>query len=174
MSNFEAAARASIHDHSMAHLRRAWWTLDEPRLTDLCGTFEATYVGRTLQTVAPRGLALVGLPRWFGKHFDSPDGESTALEGRNLLRTVDGSALTATLPMRATLAASLADGGPALVVTYPADAPRPWRWVRDEFRPWEDSVLLGLTFVDRVGLRHAPGTPFVLRRVTSHPPEADV
>ena len=165
-------ACVSIHDSSTRHLRRAWRTLDQPQLTDLCGTFEASYVGRTLQTVAPRGLALVGLPRWFGKSFDAPAEGSTVLDGRNLLRTGDGAALTPALLMRATLGPSLADGRPALVVTYPADAPRPWRWVRDEFRPWDDETLLGMTFVDCAGLRRARATPFILRRATQHPPVA--
>ncbi|MRJ75429.1 hypothetical protein GEV29_02670 [Aeromicrobium sp. SMF47] len=154
----------TIHDHSLRALRRAWGSLPDPRLADLSGTFEASYVGAPLRTVAPRGLALVGLPRWFGKRFRPTDADAAHLTGVNLLRGADGTGLSETLPMTATVGPSLADGRPALLVTYPGDAPRPWRWVRDEFRPWDDDTLLGMTFVDVPGLRRAPGTPFVLTR----------
>ncbi|WP_199906895.1 hypothetical protein [Aeromicrobium chenweiae] len=152
----------TIHDESLRDLRRGWGSLADPRLTDLTGTFEASYVGAPLRTIAPRGLAIVGLPRWFGKRFIASGIDPARLDGVNLLRS--GGGLTETLPMTAALGPSLADGRPALLVTYPRDAPRPWRWVRDEFRPWDDHTLLGMTFVDLAGLRRAPGTPFVLSR----------
>ncbi|WP_206509285.1 hypothetical protein C5142_20005 [Rhodococcus sp. BGS-1C] len=155
----------TIHDHTLRKLGRAWGTLATPQLTDLVGDFEASYVGRPLRAVAPRGLALVGLPRWYGKRFAASPNRPGTLDGQNLLRPTRGAGLTETLPMSAAIGSSLADGRPALLVTYPADGPRPWRWVRDEFRPWHpDGVLLGMTFVDVPGLRRAPGTPFVLTR----------
>lgn len=157
----------TIHDHSLRDLRRAWMTLDQPVLADLTGVFEASYVGAPLRAVAPRGLAVVGLPRWFGKSFMPAAGDPSTLKGINLVRSVHGEGLDDVLPMTATIGPSLADGGPALVVSYPADARRPWRWVRDEFRPWQDGVLLGMTFVDLPGLRRSPGTPFVLARPTA-------
>lgn len=160
----------TIHEQTLRSLTRCWSDRPGPGLTDLVGVFEASYVGAPLRAVAPRGLALVGLPRWFGKGFAPSAGDPAVLTGTNLLRTTDGSGLTPTLPMRATIAPSLADGRPALVVSYAADAPRPWRWVRDEFRPWDDTTLLGMTFVDRPGLRRLPGTPFVLQRRPEHPP----
>lgn len=156
----------SIHDHGLRELRQAWGSLDQPRLSDLVGVFEASYVGAALQAVAPRGLALVGLPRWFGKSFVVSPDHPTTLDGLNLLRVEDGPGLTETLPMSATVGPSFGDHRAALIVTYPGDAPRPWRWVRDEFRPWSRDVLLGMTFVDLPGLRHRPGTPFVLSRTT--------
>ncbi len=156
----------TIHDRSLRDLRRAWRTLEQPALSDLTGTFEASYVGAPLRAIAPRGLALVGLPRWFGKRFAVGADDSHRLDGVNLVRTRGGAGLDETLPMTAAIGPSFADDEPALVVSYPADARRPWRWVRDEFRPWQDGVLLGMTFVDLPGLRRSPGTPFVLARST--------
>lgn len=154
----------TVHDHRLGQLRARWASLPEPTLADLVGVFEASYVGAPLRAVAPRGLALVGLPRWFGKAFEPSPIDRAVLDGRNLLLRTDNATLRPTLAMRAVVGPSLADGLPALVVTYPDGAPRPWRWVRDEFRPWDDTTLLGMTFVDRKGLRHLPGTPFVLQR----------
>jgi cholesterol oxidase len=57
----------------------------------------------------------------------------------------------------------LADGRPSVVVTYAADGPRPWRWVRDELRVGSDGVLVGMSYVDRPVLRRG-GLPFLLRR----------
>ena len=42
--------------------------------------------------------------------------------------------------MTAMLSASWADGLPAVAVSYAADAPRPWRWVRDEIRVRPDGI----------------------------------
>jgi hypothetical protein len=52
---------------------------------------------------------------------------------------------------------------------------RPWRRVPaaagpSDGRTWDDTTLLGMTFVERPGLRRLPGTPFVLQRRTDHPP----
>jgi hypothetical protein len=47
----------------------------------------------------------------------------------------------------------------------------PYRWFRDEFRPWEDRTLIGLAFLDLAVLRRI-GFPFALRRdgaAQSHP-----
>lgn len=151
----------TIHAHSLHDLRRTWSTLDAPELADVIGDLEASFVGAPLRTIAPRGLALVGLPRWWGKRF-TPGADAAALDGINLVRRSHGSGLAETLPMTARIGPSLADGAPALVISYAADAPRPWRWIRDEARPWGDGTLLAMTFVDARGLRRAPGTPFVL------------
>ena len=58
---------------------------------------------------------------------------------------------------------SLADGRPALVVSYAPDAPWPWRRVRDELRAApEGPGIVAMTFVDMPGLRRLGGTPFLL------------
>lgn len=141
-------------------LRRQWSGLRplqvEEVLHEAAGDLEASFVA-PLAHVAPRGLALIGLPRWHGKRFRR---SATGVEGVNLVRR--GAGLDETLPMRLTEDVSLADGKPALVVSYAADAPRPWRWVRDELRAAPDGSVVGMTFVDLPGLRAAGGTPFLL------------
>lgn len=146
---------------TVRELRRAWPSLEAPAPADVVGTFEASFA-RPLTHVAPRGLGLVGLPRWYGKRF-VPAGDAS-LSGINLQHRRSGDGLDELLPMAARVQPSRADGRPALVVTYADDAPRPWRWVRDELRPWTDDRFIGLTFVDAPGVRRLPGTPFVLTR----------
>ncbi len=126
-------------------------------LDALVGTHEAVFVGPApLRAVAPRAIALGGMPQWYGKRFAPGEG---VLHGVNLVR---GGA-EETLPMTATVDASWLDGRPALVVSYAADAPVPWRWVRDEFRVADAGTLLGLTFTFSPRLR-ALAAPFTLER----------
>lgn len=142
-------------------LLRSWPRLEAPALDDVIGTLRAEFV-RPLRQVAPVGLGLVGLPRWHGKRF-TPAGPDE-LAGVNLVRAGGGSgALEERLPMRAVPGRGLADGRPAVVVTYAADGPRPWRWVRDELRVGPDGVLVGMSYVDRPLLRRG-GLPFLLHR----------
>lgn len=139
-------------------LVRAWSGLPAPALEDVVGDLCAEFV-TPLRRLAPLGLGLVGLPRWHGKRF-APTGPGE-LAGINLLRA-PGGGFEERLPMRAVLGAGLADGRPAVIVTYAADAPRPWRWVRDELRVLDDGVLVGMSYVDRPLLRRG-GLPFLLR-----------
>lgn len=142
-------------------LLRAWSSLPAPALDDVTGTLRAEFVA-PLRQVAPAGLALVGLPRWHGKRFtrSGPD----ELTGVNLVRPRDGAGpLEGRLAMRAVPGTGLADRRPVVVVTYAPDAPRPWRWVRDELRVGPDGVLVGMSYVDRPLLRRA-GLPFRLHR----------
>lgn len=142
-------------------LVREWGDLPAPDLDSLraevAGDLRASFV-RPLRRLAPLGLGVLGLPRWQGKRFRA---DGAGLAGVNVVRRRDGR-LAETLPMRAVLGASLADGRPAVVVAYAADAPRPWRWVRDELRLRPDGTLLAMTWVDAPLLRRAPGTPFLL------------
>lgn len=146
---------------SVVGLKRQW-----PRLRPLdagavlaqsAGDLEASFAA-PLTRVAPAGLGLVGLPHWYGKRFRrTADG----VEGVNLVRRDGG--LVEVLPMTLTEGTSWADGRPALVVTYAADAPRPWRWVRDELRAAPEGVgIVGMTFIGLPGLRRLGGTPFLL------------
>ncbi|NRQ48907.1 hypothetical protein [Aeromicrobium stalagmiti] len=145
---------------STRELRHVWTGLPAARPADLVGTFEASFV-RPLTHVSPPGLGLLGLPRWYGKRFTLDAG---TVHGLNLVRPRAGGGLTTTLPMNVEVAASYADGRPCLAITYDAGAPRPWRWVRDEVRPWTDDRYVALTFVSRPGLRRLPGVPFLLTR----------
>lgn len=142
-------------------LVRAWSSLPAPALDDVVGDLRAEFVP-PLRHVAPVGLGLVGLPRWHGKRFVRSGPHELA--GVNLVRARDGSgSLEERLPMRAVLGTGLADGRPAVVVTYPDNGPRPWRWVRDELRVRSDGVLVGMSYVDRPVLRRG-GLPFLLHR----------
>lgn len=151
----------SVSRHSVSSLRRQWPTLTAPRLEDLAvGDLEAAFVA-PLRTVGPPALGMVGLPHWFGKRFR---GTGTRLTGVNLVFGPHG--VSETLPMWVELGSSKADGQPAAVVHYPADARRPWRWVRDELRVLDDHHLVGMTWVDVAGLRRLQGVPFLLLRVS--------
>lgn len=113
------------------------------------GDYLVTFVGPTvLRVAAPRAIAIGGMPGWRGKRF--ADG-GTAL---NLVERHRGNdhddddgagALQTTMPMQVTVEDSWLDGRPAIVCAYGAAGPVPWRWVRDEFRPLDDSRLIGLT-----------------------------
>ncbi|WP_395691289.1 FAD-dependent oxidoreductase [Nocardioides sp.] len=149
-------ARASVRS-----LARLWPTLPavetDAVLHDAAGDLEASFVA-PLTRVAPPGLGVLGLRRWHGKRFRrTAAGDVT---GMNLVRR--GSGLAEVLPMTLAPGTSLADGRPALVVSYAADAPLPWRWVRDELRAGPDGVVVAMTFVDLPGLRRLGGTPFLL------------
>lgn len=66
--------------------------------------------------------------------------------------------------MQVKLEPSWLDGRPAIVCSYGADSPVPWRWVRDEFRPLDDRRLIGLTFAGGPWSRVA-AAPLLLSRV---------
>ncbi len=133
---------------------RAWGNLDAPDIHDVDGRWEAIFLP-PLQTIAPLGLGLVGLPRWYGKQFEQGS-------GINLLRT-DQDILGETLPMCLRAETSWSDGRPALVAAYAGNARRPWRWIRDEIRLLDSDSILALTFADAPGLRSV-GLPFLLHR----------
>lgn len=145
---------------SVASLRRQWSHLPGPALAEVLhetvGDLAASFVA-PLTRLAPRGLALLGLRRWHGKRFRRA---GAGVEGANLVRR-DGR-LVETLPMTLTDGVSLSDGRPALVISYAGNAPRPWRWVRDELRIAPDGRLVAMTYVDLPLLRSLGGTPFLL------------
>ncbi len=152
---------------SLPGLVAQWHALPAPPLSALVGTREAAFVGpAVLRALAPRGLGMLGLRRWFGKRFS---GTGHELHGVNLLRDGTAGELREHLRMRAVIGASRVDGLPAVVVTYGRDAPLPWRYVRDEFRNVGDGRLLGLTVLDVAGIRRL-GTPFVLQPVVDQFP----
>lgn len=131
---------------TVAAALRTWPRLDAPAVTAVAGTWRASFL-TPLRHVAPVGLAPVGLPRWHGKRLDA-DGTGT-----NLVRPRGGGPLQERLPMRWT------HEGTHVSVRYPADGPRPWRWVDDRLRVLDAHTLLGLTVVGR-----GPGLPFLLHR----------
>lgn len=141
-------------------LRRAWSDLGTVAPTDLVGDWEASFV-RPLTRIAPPGLGLLGLPNWYGKRFRAVEGE---VSGVNLLRADGDDALRETMPMSLSVQPSLVDGTPTLTVSYAPGTRKPWPWVRDEFRPRGEGILVGMTVVDLPGMRAVGGTPFLLTR----------
>lgn len=142
-------------------LIKQWKNLPAPVLEDFVGDLRAEFVA-PLKHVAPAGLSLVGLPRWHGKRFEPLGLE--ILEGVNLVRVKSQpDAFEERLNMRAEIGASLVDRQPALIVTYERYGPRPWRWVRDEFRVLEDGKYVGMSFVDLPVLRKV-GLPFLITK----------
>lgn len=140
-------------------LLREWSSLPAPQLEDFVGDLNAEFVS-PLRHLAPIGLGLLGLPRWQGKRFVHVTADE--LSGVNLCR-VRGQAglLDERLEMRAVIGSSNTDSQPALIVSYAKDGPRPWLWVRDEFRVRVDGTYLGMSFLDVPGLRGL-GLPFLL------------
>ncbi|MBJ7471559.1 MAG: GMC family oxidoreductase [Solirubrobacteraceae bacterium] len=156
------AAPAPAASSSLRVLRRAFQDARTPALDDLVGFRKAQFAGPAwLRALGPITMATTGMPGWQGKRFRHSG--DARLAGENLVRR--GNALEPSIPMHASLEAATADGRPALVVRYPADARWPWRRVRDELRPLADGRLLGMTY----GLpgTSPKGVPFIL-----HPPEA--
>lgn len=142
-------------------LIKQWKNLPAPALTDFVGDLRAEFVA-PLKHIAPVGLSMLGLPRWFGKRFETSGVD--VLSGVNLtwVKNRAGS-YEERLHMKAVLGDSLVDRRPALIVTYEKNGPRPWRWVRDEFRVLEDGKFVGMSFVDFPVLRKI-GLPFLISK----------
>ena len=146
-------------DHSHGELRGRFRRLPAPELDAIVGRHAGGFPGPLPYQLACRyAMGATGLAGWHGKRFDAPAAAAAGqVHGANLVR--DGEAK----PMVARIAPSLADGRPALVCTYGPQETRPYRWIRDEFRPWDERTLLGLAFLDLPVSRRV-GLPFVLRR----------
>ncbi|MEO9328034.1 hypothetical protein [Gordonia aurantiaca] len=144
---------------SLGSLRTLFSETAPPASLPEPGDYLVTYVGPApLRVVAPRAIALGGMPHWRGKRF-GPAGDAVNLVADD---AVDG-ALREVMPMQVTLEASWRDGRPAIVCSYGQGGPVPWRWVRDEFRALDDRRLLGLTFAG--GRWSAPlAAPLLLTR----------
>lgn len=143
---------------SLGALRTLFSQTDAPTATPTPGDYLVTFVGPApLTVVAPRAIALGGMPGWRGKRFDGVGG------AKNLVDDEAG-AHRETMPMTVALEPSWLDGRSVIVCSYGADSPVPWRWVRDEFRPLDDSRLLGLTFVGGPWSRVAAAPLLLTRR----------
>jgi hypothetical protein len=145
-------------EHSHSELRARFRQLPAPGLGAVAGRHAGAFPGPRAYELACRyAIETTGLAGWLGKRFDAPAAGANEADGANLVR--DGEAK----PMVARIAPSLTDGRPALVCTYRPQEALPYRWVRDEFRRWDERTLLGLAFLDVPGVRRV-GFPLVLRR----------
>lgn len=130
---------------SLRSWRQQFQEAAEPDLAVVVGRHQARYLGPAwLRWGGPLGVALLGMPGWAGKRFSVPPEGTDVVRGCNLRRS--GGRLVASLPMTARIEASVVDGRRAVVATYAADAPWPWRSVRDELRPVAAGALLGVSF----------------------------
>ncbi|MFN3602867.1 MAG: hypothetical protein ACK4UY_15905 [Dietzia sp.] len=149
---------ASPLPSSLGALRALFSQAPAPVELPAPGDYLISFVGPApLKVVAPRAIALGGMPGWRGKRVAAG---GTAV---NLLDDGHGSVREA-LPMRVTLETSWLDGRPTIVCSYGSDGPIPWRWVRDEFRALDDRRLLGLTFVGGPWSRVAAAPLLLTRR----------
>jgi hypothetical protein len=139
---------------SLAGARRVFSMLALPDLSQVSGRWQAEFTGPGwLRWLAPRAIALGGMPGWWGKDFLG-GGLGRNLQQRN-------GVLSNGLPIQYSEAASLQDGRPCMAVRYGSTGPVPWRWVVDEFRQLDAGCLLGMTVVDAPLLRQM-GFPFLL------------
>lgn len=149
---------------SLGALRTLFSQATPPAALPAPGDYLVTFLGPApLKVVAPRAIALGGMPGWKGKRFGA---EGTA---KNLVDDNDnvtgGGSLKEILPMRVSLEDSWLDGRPVIVCAYGNDSPVPWRWVRDEFRPLDDRRLIGLTFAGGAWSKVA-AAPLLLTRAS--------
>ncbi|MBK6328907.1 MAG: hypothetical protein IPF56_23690 [Chloroflexi bacterium] len=130
--------------------------LTPPEISEMHGRFQAQFVGPGwLRRIAPPGLAPLGLGHWWGKRFDGRG------QGMNIVRR--RGELVEIIPIHLLNAVSLVDGRPGLNITYPPGTRFPWPIIIDEVRWLDDTTLLGLTLVTKVGL-HRLALPFLLKR----------
>jgi hypothetical protein len=141
-------------------LRKDFRDLPSPTsLDDFEGVYSSRYVGPApVRISGPYFLALLGFGGWKGKRL-AKSGEE--LKGTN--RFASGEPRDDRFPMEAQIAPSIIDGRDALVILYPADTAKPWRYARDEFREFEDGKLLGITTFDIPLIKHFP-LAFVIER----------
>lgn len=141
---------------SIRELKQLFASLPVPDAAMRRGFFRASFVGPFwYRPFGFPSVHLSGLPFWQGKKF------LTADTATNILRK--GAGVEEYLGMTVVAAPSLIDGKPGVSLRYGAEAPRPWRWVRDELRAVDERTILGVTVIDLPVLRHFC-FPFLLVR----------
>lgn len=146
-----------LHRASLRELSRLYSSLQAPAERLRAGSFRAEFIGPWwLRVSSGPSIRLAGLPGWRGKRF------LDASTATNVLRTRDGSFIEA-LTIRCLPGPSLVDGKPGLALHYGAQAPRPWRWVRDELRALDEDTLLAMTVIELPVLQRL-AFPFLLVR----------
>jgi hypothetical protein len=145
-----------LHHASIDELKTLFSTLPAPDATMRHGFFRASFVGPLwIRKLGRPSLAVSGLPGWQGKRFLSADTATNILKKRD--------AAVQALSMTVVEGISQVDGKSGVALYYGADAPMPWRWVRDELRAVNEHTLLGITVINLPIIRHF-GFPFLLKR----------
>jgi hypothetical protein len=142
----------------VTQLRRLFARLQPPEAGQLNGFFRARFVGPFwMRWSGPSTLSLTGLPGWQGKRFLGNAQATNVLKVKGQEREA--------LRMTVVPGQSLVDGKAGIALHYGTEAPRPWRWVRDELRVIDENTILGITIVDAPVIRHFR-FPFVLERAS--------
>ncbi len=141
---------------SIAKLKALFSTLQAPA-ADMCsGFYRAEFIGPWWLRVTGRpSVAMSGLPGWQGKQFLSATTATNVLLKKGQTRHA--------LLMRCVGDVSQVDGKQGLALHYGADAPLPWRWVRDEMRAVDAQHILGMTVIN-LPLLNRLSFPFLLVR----------
>lgn len=141
---------------SLAELKKLFSTLAPPPAEMRAGFYRATFIGPWWLRLSGRpSVALGGLPGWQGKRFLSPTTATNIL----LKSGVTSEALF----MQLESGVSQVDGKQGVALTYGADAPLPWRYIRDEVRAIDANRILGMTVIN-LPLLNKLGFPFLLVR----------
>ena len=141
---------------SLKELRSIFEKLPAPDDDFRAGFFSAQFIGPWwIRLTARPSLHVTGLPHWQGKKFKTPE------LATNILYSPQG--LTEKYLMNCVHGPSMVDQQQAVYLDYGSQAPRPWRWIRDELRVLNEHSMLCMTVIDIPVLRHFP-FPFVLSR----------
>ena len=117
-------------------------TLDPPDASQVEGLHVGQLVGPLWMRVsAPIGLAIGGLPGWYGKEFF---GER---HGINVCKILGFEFKK--LPLTSRFGTSMYDGRASLIVRYQGPKAGHWADVQDEFRRVDEHKWLGITIIDR-------------------------
>ena len=152
----ESLQEQELTKQSLRWYRAKFNTLDSPAIAEMNGRFHSEFVGPGwLRTIAPPGLAPLGLGGWQGKIFDGNG------NGMNIVRRKGE--LHETMPVVLKKEVSLLNGRSGLNITYPSNSRFPWPWVVDEIRWLNETTLLGMTLVTKAGL-YRLALPFFLHK----------
>jgi hypothetical protein len=149
---------------SRGHWRRKYEaqfaSLAPPPRGSLTGRFQGEFVGPLwLRLGAPVLLAVLGMPRWWGKQFTAQG------EGVNLVRR--GKQLRPAVPLVLREAPSRVDGQRGVQVEYPPQSAH-WRLFVDELRWLNGRTVLAMSRVNLPLLRRVR-LPFLLHQVSASP-----
>ena len=147
-----------LNKQSIGWYRAQFSTLDSPTIAQMNGRFRSEFVGPSwLRTIAPPGLAILGLGGWQGKIFDGSG------NGMNIVQRKDE--LQEIMPVVLKEEISKINGRSGLNITYPPGSRLPWPWVVDEIRWLDDNTILGMTLVTKAGM-HRLALPFLLHKTS--------
>ncbi len=147
-----------LNEQSIGWFRDLFSTLDSPSIVEMNGRFRSAFVGPGwLRTIAPPGLAPLGLGGWWGKTFDGQGNGMNIVKRQGELREI--------IPIVLKEEISKINGRSGLNITYPPGTRFPWPWIVDEIRWLNDETILGMTLVTKASM-HRLALPFLLHRTS--------